>query len=527
MADSPRTGAAATPPGLHPLSVLMARNTASNVAGRLTTLTAAFVATPFLLARLGPSDYGLWILVGSIVGYGWLLDLGIASAVTKFVAEETARGEMAAVRHTVASALWLYAGLGLVTCVAGAVVAVFIGDVFRLAADQRSTAGWLTMLMALTIALGLAFSPTTAVLRGLQRFDLSNLVTVTGALATLAANVLVLVAGGHLIAMVAVGVPVTVACQLWGVWLVRRAAPGLSLGWRQADRGAARRILGFSAPVFALQVASRLQFETDALVIGAFLPLGSLTPYALALRLGGLATIAAGQFTGVILPVASQLSAADDRHRLRSLYLSSMRLTLAMLMPLGLVVIVLAGPILTVWVGRGYAMNAGLVAVLATATILDAVLWPAGYVLQGIGRHRPLAWIALASGAANLMLSIALVQTIGLLGVALGTLIPTSLEAALLVLPLAARELDIRATELVREVILPALAPSVPMVLVLMVLERSVDLTWLPAIVATAVLAVAVYGVLYLSLDAARAERRLCLDLAARLIIRLHVPTRP
>src|SRR6187549_4061724 len=83
------------------------RNTASNYIGKVLTLGIFFFLTPFILHQLGPTTYGLWILIGSVVGYGALLDFGIASAVTKYVAEYRARGEVANAQSLVATTLWL------------------------------------------------------------------------------------------------------------------------------------------------------------------------------------------------------------------------------------------------------------------------------------------------------------------------------------------------------------------------------------------------------------------------------------
>ncbi len=505
------------------LPARMARNTGSNLAGRLIPMIGSFLVTPFVLAVLGPSDYGLWVLLGAVAGYGWLLDFGIGSAVTKFVAEQAARGQEQAVRRTVASALWLYAGLGLATCLLGAVMAPLAGDVFHVAPDQRPAVVWLTFLMALSVAIGLAFSPTTAVLRGLQRFGLSNLLAGGGALAALAANVAVLAAGGGLGALVTTNVIVTLASQLVALWICRRVAPELGIGWHRPDPAVARHLLAFSAPVFVVQLAGRLQFQTDGLVIGAFLAIGSLTPYSLAQRLAGLATVPAQAFSGVLLPVASELSALDDgRVGLRALYLFATRVTLASLMAAGIVLLMLAGPILRLWVGASYAGATDLVAILTIATIVDTSLWPTGYILQGMARHRPVAAIALGSGLANLILSMLLVQTIGLRGVALGTLVPTGIEAAAFVIPLAVRELRIQAGDLVREVLVPGLAPAALSALLLAFLDRSFDLASLPALIAAGGLALAVYALAYFGLDATRIERRLCLDAARHVAAWLH-----
>ena len=43
-----------------------------------TTMVAGFVTTPFLVRRLGDTNYGLWIVIASFTSYFGMLDLGVA-----------------------------------------------------------------------------------------------------------------------------------------------------------------------------------------------------------------------------------------------------------------------------------------------------------------------------------------------------------------------------------------------------------------------------------------------------------------
>ena len=54
-------------------------STLSNYAGQIVTTGVWFALTPFVLHRLGPTQYGLWALVASFVAYGQLLDAGSQS----------------------------------------------------------------------------------------------------------------------------------------------------------------------------------------------------------------------------------------------------------------------------------------------------------------------------------------------------------------------------------------------------------------------------------------------------------------
>ena len=479
----------------------------SNYAGRIFSFVAWFLLTPFLVRRLGATGYGLWVLVGSLVAYGWLLNFGIQGTVTRYLAQHRARGEIEEARRMLATSLWCNTALGVVAIALSAAVAPIIPSVFNVPPDQRALTSWLVMLMGLGVGLTIPSETGPAALRGLHRYDLSNLVTGLGTLLNVAGVVLVLLLGGGLLGVVAVGIPATLATQALGIWLVNRVAPELRFGWRGADRQLVATIIGFSWPLLLSHTSSLLQRKTDEIVIAAFLPVSAVTPYALARRLSDLGRELTKQFLGVILPVASELDAERDTVRLGSLYVTGTRLALAVFLPIGCTVTVLARSILTVWVGAGYADNVQIVAMLTLAGFMMTSELVASAVLQGMARHRPASIASFCSALANLVLSVLLVRPLGLTGVALGTLVPTTLEY-LVVMPYAARVIGVGLTESLTRIWLPALTPTIPMVLVLWILQRAAEPLSLLSLVAITASGFVVYAAGYLGLSATRTERQ-------------------
>ncbi len=132
------------------------------------------------------------------------------------------------------------------------------------------------------------------------------------------------------------------------------------------------------------------------------------------------------------------------------------------------------------------------------ASLIDTSIWPAGSVIQSMARHRYTAAISICTGILNLILSIILVQYIGLTGVALGTLIPTTIFCLGFVLPFTLRLLDIKFIIALREVYFPALWPAVPMFLVMSMLRSLFAHTSFISIGFAAGIGVMVYAVLYL-----------------------------
>jgi O-antigen/teichoic acid export membrane protein len=363
-------------------------STISNYAGQIYTVGIWFFLTPFLLHQLGPSAYGLWVLVGSVVTYGSLLDFGIASAVTKYVAEYHARGQIEQAQRLVATALWLFAGLGLIVISLGAILAPFFPVLFNVPLDQHATTIRLVLLSGLGAGIALPSATSFAVLRGLQRFDLLGLITFIGMSLFTMTTVSVVLLGWGLLGMVAVNIVTSLLMQIPTLWLIHQIAPELHFGWRGADHRLVRTVASYSSALFVINIAGKLKTKTDEIVIGAFLPIASITPYSIARRLSEMPLILTNQFMKVLMPLAAQLHAENDYARLRALFLTSTRLTLATFLPIACSVVILARPFLIIWVGSAYVDSTNLVLILTIASLMDIILWPAGSILQGGHFHR-------------------------------------------------------------------------------------------------------------------------------------------
>jgi O-antigen/teichoic acid export membrane protein len=489
------------------------RSTASNVAGQAVVMLTWFALTPFIVHQLGAGDYGLWVLVASLVAYGNLLDLGVGGAVTKYVAELRARGRSDEASDLIATALAMYCVIGLIVLVASVPFAFAFPHLFNIAPDQESDARWVVLLTGIAVAVKLPTTTAYAVLRGLQRFDLNNLI---GALATLmqaAATVTVLLLGWGVIGLAAIVVPLTLLTQIPMFAVIRHVAPDLRFGIRGAQRRLVRTVASFSTSLLVINGASAVKTETDQVVIAAALPLARVAPYSLAQRVSQLPTIVTYQFTRVLFPLAAELHGTEDRARLRGLYVGSTRLTLALFVPIAAGLMILAKPFLAAWVGEEFAGDADIVVILIAAGLFDVPMWPAASMLMGTNAHRALAVFAAASALLNLAISVALVGSIGVTGVALGTLIAAALEAAVVV-PFAMRHYEVPMRTMLAEALAPGLLPAAPAILALFGLRAALDPSSLVAVIGVGAIGGLVYAAGYLSFSAS-ADERLALRRAA------------
>jgi O-antigen/teichoic acid export membrane protein len=486
--------------------------TLSNFAGRFTTAGLWFVLTPFVLARLEPSGYALWVLMSAVASYGSLLELGIGGAVVKYVAEHVARGERDAAMKVISSSFLVYLGLGIATFAVSVAIAPALSHFLTLPAGDRSIAAWLVIVTGLYVGISIAFTPWTSLLRGLQRHDLANGVQVIGSLLLAAATVTALLVGWGVLGMVAMNVPVNIVMGLASAALCRRAAPDLIRAWRGVDLATLRRITSFSTSLFVIDVAACLRSKSDAFVIALFRPISAVTPYALAKKLADLNDLVVTQFLKVLVPLASELDAGDRARKLRTLHIVASRLALAVAIPIAVVLIVVGEAVLSVWVGPEYAQYAGLVDVLAIASLLATAQAPAARILQGIARHRIVAATSIAAGVANVALAVLLLPRFGLMGAAVASLIPAAVTAFAVIMPFANRTLSVTWRDAMREIWLPGVLPGVVAGVVLCILYRATPAPSSVMLAAWIVTTMLAYAVVYLLMPASSAERRLLSD---------------
>lgn len=79
---------------------------------------------------------------------------------------------------------------------------------------------------------------------------------------------------------------------------------------------------------------------------------------------------------------------------------------------------------MTLWMGPGFELTTEILRILVVTAALYLPQVTSNSILLGISRHKPLFYILLAEAVANIVLSVILVQYIGVYGVALGLAIP-------------------------------------------------------------------------------------------------------
>jgi O-antigen/teichoic acid export membrane protein len=168
------------------------------------------------------------------------------------------------------------------------------------------------------------------------------------------------------------------------------------------------------------------------------MPVSAVAPFAIAASLRTYFDDIFRRVGYVFFPAATELDAQGDENGLRNLYLVSSKFMFLGSILLGSMAIFWARDFFRLWLGPAYAEPAGYpsVTVLFHLLVLGSVISVAqriGYqVLLGTRRIQLLATLFVAEAVSNVVVSVVLVREYGLIGIAIGTLVPAVVYQGLL-----------------------------------------------------------------------------------------------
>lgn len=454
-------------------------NAACSTLGLIAQIAVSFLLAPIVLRALGDNRYGVWSFAESVLAYLMLFDLGVAAALVRFVPRFLANCDQSGVNRVFSASLAFFSIVASAAGLVAFLVLYLFADSF--VRVPEALAGEVRLVLLAVVVNFIAVLPLSvfsAMLDGLNAFATKNIIRMAVLLARIPATLWVIRGETPLLSLILLLTISNLAESALHAIFVYRQMPGLRFVPRQVDRATLRMIRGFSVDSFLAMMAGRLSFSTDAFVIGSFLGAAAITPFAVALRLVDLSRSVLRSATTTLTPAISASEARGDLATVRGFFLHGTRLVLYGVLPIQAGLFILGRPFLSIWLGAEYGETAGpvldVLAVILGFTIAQSV---AARVLYGVGRIRMFARMALVEGVANLVLSLALVQPFGIVGVAWGTTIPHVGFCVFAVIS-ACRYLKIGPRRYLATWTVPTMLTIIPAALWLMRLASATPRTW-------------------------------------------------
>jgi len=500
-------------------------NTFFNVATLVSSAVIDFFLIRFFLGQLGEVRYGVWLLIaGSLFRYAALLSMGLNSSINRYIPVYLAKNDEAGIKRVISTSFYFFSILGAVLAASSVVIYWNVGSWFAIEPQFVGKAATLVLVVGFSFAVAMPFQPATAILSGLQRFDIINLaMLVTLILRTLLLIVLLL-RGYGLLTMGLVFGASEILLRVLHCIFVRNFTTFASLSFANLDFRLLKEMLSYGINTFMYSAGAIIIYKASSIIIGIFLDTAQVSRFEIAAAGVLLLTQVLQAFTAAIKPAVSDLDARNDQLRVKEISFLSQKYSLLLIIPGGCFLVAMGREFLWIWVGEKFQDPAVvntmgvILAVLAVGHCLQLAQYSNFLVLVGRGQHKIFGILTALTALVCVSASVISVKVLnwGLIGIAWSNLLPMAFVSGVILPIYFHRKMRISAAESARHVWRPAFLGSLPAIALISIWKYLAPPdSWLEIVgVAVAAMVLTLVSSWFLSLE--EVERKRFVHIALR-----------
>ncbi len=372
------------------------------------TNAIGLLLTPLMIRMLGDAEYGLYMLIGALIGYISVLDFGLSNTIVRFVARYKALGDRKGEENFLATTMIIYGVISTVIVVCGVFMYFNLGAIFsKLTPDQLGKAKWMFAVLIFNLAVTLPGGAFTAICSAYEHFVFPRTLNIVKYLMRSALVVALLFAGGDAVAIVMLDTVLNLAVIAVGAFYVFRR---LKVRFRlhRFESPLVKEIFSYSVWIFIFAIVGQFQWQSGQVILGIIpvpemqhLPDAITTAvaiYGVGITLGTYYGTFSTAISGVFLPRATQMTVLEaSREELTGMMIRIGRFSLISLLPILGGFLLYGRQFIRLWIGDTYAPSWAIAMLIMISYTLPLVQSFANSMLEArkMFRFKALTYISL------------------------------------------------------------------------------------------------------------------------------------
>jgi O-antigen/teichoic acid export membrane protein len=404
------------------------RNTLFNVYGRIFTLAVGFLLTPYIIGKIGNSEYGIWILIGAFVAYLGLLDFGFGTSFVKYIAEYDTKGDREGVNAILSTGLIVYVIFGAVIIAGTYPMIEVILNLLTIPEEMREKAVFVLKMAIITSVSAGLIGVYHSLIGGFQKMDLLNGIIVIMAVCYAVGSVIVLELGLGIEGLAVNQLVTQVIGTVVTIYIAYRIYPGLKFNLRAVKKHFFM-LLRYGANLQISMAAVLVNFHLDKLLVNRFIDASHVTFYDIGSRLPVAARTVPTMLLSALVPASSELEVREGKTAIYQLFCRASKYVALVALPLFAGAIATGRSFIAAWMGQGFDPSVVVMSILCIGYSANIVAGSVSPIVMGMGRPEYLRNTETISLFLNVLLSVVLIKQYGFYGAPLGTTIAMSVAA--------------------------------------------------------------------------------------------------
>lgn len=388
------------------------------------TMLSNLLYTPIMLRMLGQSEYGVYSLSSSVIGYFSLLYTGMSSTYLRYYSSYRAKGDEDSIARLNGLFLVLFSGMGLFALVLGMAMScnleVILGS--GLTEAELSLAHILFAIMSVNMALLMPKTVFAVLVIAQERFVFIKLLGVVTAICSPVLNLVLLYQGYGSVGMSIVVLVVTLADLLVNIWYCHFKLK-CRFNFKKLPFYLLPGMFSFSVFLVLQGVVDQLQWNMGKILLSYMEDSAAIAVYSVGLQIDMIFISIAGAFYGVVVPQVYKLIQEQRLEELIHLWIKVGRYQFYVLFFILSAFIAFGKSFIQLWAGVGYDAAYWIAVIFMTPIFIHLCQSMGMEVIRAYNKHSQWVLVHLFFAGLGFVLCIPLAKWYGAIGIAIGACI--------------------------------------------------------------------------------------------------------
>ena len=320
------------------------------------TNVLGLLITPFMILKLGKQEYGLYTLIGSLVGYISVLDLGLNNTIIRFLAKYRAQNDRKAEENFLATTFIIYCIISVLIVIIGIGLFYNLETIFyKLPPPDLYKAKIMFVILIFNLAITLPGGTFSAIYSGYEQFVFPRMLNIIKIIVRSTTLILILNLGAQSVGMVVLDTVLNLSIISINVYYtithLKIKFKLYSFKWSYI-----KEIFSYSVWIFVYAIVAQLQWTSGQLILGRISTTTIVAIYGVGILLGTYYAAFSAAIAEVFLPRATKMTVLEATgEELTDMMIRIGRFSLIMLFLVLGGFLVFGKQFINLWVGNSFA----------------------------------------------------------------------------------------------------------------------------------------------------------------------------
>lgn len=391
----------------------------------IVTTLIQLLYTPFLLRKLGQSEYGLYSLVASIIGYLTIMDLGFGNAIVVYTSKYRAQKKDKEEKKLHGMFNIVFKIIGVIAAILGLILYLNVNNIFgsKMTDIELSKMKIMMLILSFNLFLSFYFAIYNSIITAYEKFSFQKIIAIIQSILRPLLMIPLLLLGYKSITLCII-ITITNLITLLSNYLYCKKKLNINIKYNGFDKKLFKVIIGYSIWIFIGVIVDKINWSVDNFVLGAVSGTTAVSAYSLAATINQLFISLSSAVSSVLLPKMSKMiakKAGDEELTNEFIKVGRIQFIIIYLAVSGL--ILFGKNFIVFWAGEGFVDSYYVALLLIIPACIPLIQNLGLSIIQAMNKNKFRAISTFIMAIFNVIISIIFAQKYGALGAAFGTTI--------------------------------------------------------------------------------------------------------